>query len=40
MEGSHWDTENDYAIFVYHREEGTYYDQLISVQYLNSLYKD
>jgi len=40
MEGSHWDTENDYTIFVYHREEGTYYDQLIAVQYLNSLYKD
>ncbi len=40
MENNHWDTENDYTIFVYHREEGTYYDQLIAVQYLNSLYKD
>ena len=40
MEGSHWDTENDYTIFVYHREEGTYYDQLIGLQFLNSLYKD
>ena len=40
FEGSHWDTENDYSIFVYHQEEGTYYHQLIGVQFLNSLHKD
>lgn len=38
-EGNHWDTENDYAIYVYHRQRGTYYDQLVSVKRLNSLRK-
>jgi hypothetical protein len=38
-EGNHWDTENDYAIFVYHRKFGTYYDQLIGYAKLNSLRK-
>ena len=36
-EGSHWDTENNYSIFVYHRKIGTYYDQLIGYRKLNSL---
>jgi hypothetical protein len=36
-EGSHWDTENDYTIYVYHRKFGTYYDQLIGFKSLNSL---
>jgi hypothetical protein len=36
-EGNHWDTENDYCIYVYHRKFGTYYDQLIGYQKLNSL---
>lgn len=35
-EGSHWDTENDYNIYVYHRKFGTAYDQLIGVKKLNS----
>ncbi len=38
-EGNHWDTENDYAIYVYHRQRGTYYDQLVAVKRLNSLRK-
>lgn len=38
-EGSNWDTENDYAIFVYHRKIGTYYDQLIGYRKINSLKK-
>lgn len=38
-EGSFWDTENDYNIYVYHRKFGTYYDQLIGVKKLNSLKK-
>jgi hypothetical protein len=38
-EGNHWDTENDYNIFVYHRKFGTYYDQLIGYKRLNSLKK-
>jgi hypothetical protein len=37
VEGNHWDTENDYTIFVYHRKFGTYYDQLIGFKKLNSL---
>ncbi len=36
-EGNHWDTENNYNIFVYHRKIGTYYDQLIGYRKLNSL---
>jgi hypothetical protein len=36
-EGSHWDTENDYNVYVYHRKFGTYYDQLIGFKKLNSL---
>lgn len=36
-EGSFWDTENDYCIYVYHRKFGTYYDQLIGCKKINSL---
>lgn len=36
-EGDHWDTENDYNVYVYHRKFGTYYDQLIGYKKLNSL---
>jgi len=35
-EGNHWETENDYSIYVYHRQRGTYYDQLIGIRRLNS----
>lgn len=37
FEGSHWDTENDYTIYVYYRARATYYDQLICVKKFNSL---
>lgn len=36
-EGNHWDTENDYSIYVYHRQRGTYFDKLIAVKNMNSL---
>lgn len=36
-EGNHWDTENDYAIYVYHRQRGTYFDKLIAVRTTNTL---
>jgi hypothetical protein len=36
-EGSHWETENDYQILVYHRKIGTYYDQLIGYKKINTL---
>ena len=37
MEGNHWETENDYTIYVYHRQRGTFYDQLVGVKRLNSV---
>jgi hypothetical protein len=37
IEGSHYETENEYMIYVYHRQQGTFYDQLIGVKRLNSL---
>jgi len=38
-EGNHWETENDYTIYVYHRQRGTYYDQLVAIKRMNSLRK-
>jgi hypothetical protein len=37
IEGTHYETENDYNIFVYYRKPGTLYDQLIAMQKINSL---
>jgi len=37
IEGSHSATENEYAILIYYRFPGTFYDQLIHVKRLNSL---
>jgi len=37
LEGNHWETENDYTIFVYHRAIGVYYDQLIGIKKFNSV---
>lgn len=37
VEGSHYSTENDYSICVYHRSQGTFYDRLIAVKRVNSL---
>jgi hypothetical protein len=34
-EGSHWETENDYLIFVYHRGFGDRYDRLVGYQLLS-----
>lgn len=36
MEGNHYDTENDYTIYVYHQEQGTTFDKLIAVKRLNT----
>lgn len=36
IEGSYYDAENDYSIYVYHRAPGTDYDQLIAVKRINS----
>jgi hypothetical protein len=36
IEGNHWDTNNEYIILVYFREPGTYYDQMIGIEYLSA----
>ncbi|MGE5424847.1 MAG: DUF5103 domain-containing protein [Syntrophothermus sp.] len=35
VEGNHWETENEYTIWVYFRENGGLFDRLIAVQNLN-----
>jgi len=37
-EGDHYETENDYLIFVYHRPVNSRYDRIIGYQVVNSLY--
>ncbi len=37
IEGSHWETENDYQIFVYYREMSSRFDRLIGYRQLNSM---
>lgn len=37
IEGMHYETENDYTIYVYHRQQRTFYDQLIGVKRFNSM---
>jgi hypothetical protein len=37
LEGSFWETENDYRIFVYYRDLAGRYDRLIGFRQLNSL---
>jgi hypothetical protein len=36
VEGSHWETENEYSILVYYHETGALYDRLINVSTLKS----
>ncbi len=36
LEGNFYQTENDYIVYVYHREPGSRYDRLIGVQITNS----
>jgi hypothetical protein len=40
FEGSHYETENDYVIFVYHSDNTSKYEKLIGVKFLNSLRDD
>ena len=37
FEGSHYETENDYLILIYHSESTSKYEKLIGVKFLNSL---
>lgn len=39
MEGNHWETENDYIIYVYYRPDGSIADKLIGVKTVNSAEK-
>lgn len=36
VEGMHYETENDYAVFMYNREKGTMYDKLVGVEMKNT----
>jgi hypothetical protein len=36
IEGTHYETKNDYTIYIYHRPTGEQYDRLIGVKKLNS----
>ncbi|MBU0766012.1 MAG: DUF5103 domain-containing protein [Bacteroidetes bacterium] len=37
LEGSHYETENDYIIYVYHRDLSERFDRLVGVEIINSL---
>jgi len=37
IEGSHWETENDYTILVYYRDPGERYDRLVGLNTINSI---
>lgn len=37
IEGSHWETENDYTIYVYYHETGSLFDRLLAVNFVNSI---
>jgi hypothetical protein len=37
IEGNHWETENEYTIYIYNREQGDTFDRLIGVTHLNSM---
>jgi hypothetical protein len=37
IEGSHWETENDYSVFIYYHETGSLYDRLVALSTLNTL---
>jgi hypothetical protein len=37
IEGSFWETRNEYTVFVYHRQQGDSYDQLVGIGFVNSV---
>ena len=37
IEGNHWETENEYTVYVYFHETGSLYDRLIAVNFINAL---
>ena len=38
IEGTHWETENEYTIWIYYQASGDLYDRLLAVQNLNSIH--
>jgi hypothetical protein len=38
VEGNHWETENEYTVWVYYHPTGTQYDRLIAVQDFNTIH--
>ncbi|MEI6852995.1 MAG: hypothetical protein WCL06_09135, partial [Bacteroidota bacterium] len=39
IEGSHYETDNEYTIYVYHREQGKVYDVLVGYKQFNTFSK-
>jgi hypothetical protein len=39
IEGNYYQTENAYAIYIYHRAPGRYYDRLIGYKQMNSIHR-
>ena len=37
IEGSYWETRNEYSVFVYHRQQGESYDRLVGVGFIDSV---
>jgi hypothetical protein len=35
-EGNHWETENNYGVFIYYHATGTRYDQIVGFSSINS----
>ena len=36
IEGSYWETRNEYTVFVYYRQQGDFYDRLVGLGFINS----
>jgi hypothetical protein len=37
IEGSYWETRNEYTVFVYYRQQGDFYDRLVGLGFINSV---
>ena len=40
FEGNHYETENDYIIYVYHKDPSFRYEKLIGVTVVNMIYRE
>ena len=39
IEGNHFETENEYTIYIYNREPGTIFDKLIGLKQINTAHQ-